>query len=53
MVRRAASRRGALPLLRIADNVQRNALSGVRLLNRLILGMQAADAHRRVDAGKP
>jgi hypothetical protein len=39
--------------LRIAGNIQRDALPGMRLLNRLILRMQTAHAHRFIHAGQP
>ena len=42
-----------LLFLRIAGNIQGNALAGPGLLNRLILRVQTAHAHRFIHAGQP
>ena len=39
--------------LRIADNIQGNTLAGPGLLNRLILRVQTAHAHRFIHTGQP
>ena len=39
--------------MRIADNIQRDALTGPRFRHRLILRVQPAHAHRFIDAGQP
>lgn len=39
--------------MRIADNIQGNTLAGPGLLNRLILRVQTAHAHRFIHTGQP